>query len=109
MRRLVESDYAARCSGCDWQRHLLECRQCDHVCRDHEARIINISLAGPTPSSRLQSAVNYAWNNGAVIFAAAGNRAFSSPVYPAACDNVVAVSATEPGDTLAVSPITAAG
>jgi subtilisin family serine protease len=68
---------------------------------DHGARIINISLGGTTPSSTLQSAVNYAWNKGAVIFAAAGNSATSSPEYPAACDNVVAVSATEPGDTLA--------
>jgi subtilisin family serine protease len=68
---------------------------------DHGARIINISLAGTTPSSTLQSAVNYAWSKGAVIFAAAGNSSSTSPVYPAACDNVVAISATEPGDTLA--------
>jgi hypothetical protein len=68
---------------------------------DHGARIINISLAGTSPSSALQSAVNYAWNKGAVVFAGAGNSGNSTPNYPAACDNVVAVSATEPTDTLA--------
>ncbi|HXI42732.1 MAG TPA: Ig-like domain-containing protein [Bryobacteraceae bacterium] len=68
---------------------------------DHGARIISISIAGPTASSTLQSAVDYAWSKGAVIFAAAGNSGTSTPVYPAACNNVLAISATEPTDTLA--------
>ena len=68
---------------------------------DHGARIINISLIGTSPSSALQSAVNYAWNKGSVVFAAAGNSGSSTLNYPAACDNVVAVSATEATDTLA--------
>ena len=68
---------------------------------DHGVRIINISIAGSTASSTLQSAVDYAWSKGAVIFAAAGNKSSSSPMYPAACNNVLAISATEPGDTLA--------
>ena len=68
---------------------------------DHGARVINISIGGSTPSSTLQSAVNYAWNKGSVVFASAMNSAGSAPYYPAACDNVVAVSATEPNDTLA--------
>src|SRR6185503_14280822 len=67
---------------------------------DHGARIISISIAGPTASSTLQSAVDYAWNKGSVIFAAAGNSSSSAPTYPAACNNVVAISATEPTDTL---------
>jgi subtilisin family serine protease len=68
---------------------------------DHGARIINMSLAGSTPSSTLQSAVNYAWSKGVVIFASAGNYSTSTPYYPAACDNVVAVSATDNNDNLA--------
>jgi thermitase len=68
---------------------------------DHGARIINISLGGPSASSAMQSAVNYAWSKGAVVFAAAGNDTGSTPNYPAACTNVVAVSATEPNGTLA--------
>jgi hypothetical protein len=68
---------------------------------DHGARIISISIGGSASSSTLQSAVNYAWSKGAVIFAAAMNYSSSTPYYPAACTNVVAVSATEPTDTLA--------
>jgi subtilisin family serine protease len=68
---------------------------------DHGARIINISLGGPSSSSALQSAVNYAWSKGAVIFAASGNSSTSTPMYPAACTSVVAVSGTEPNGTLA--------
>lgn len=67
---------------------------------DHGVRIINLSLAGSSASSTLQSAVNYAWNKGAVVFAAAGNYATSAPYYPAACDYVVAVSATNSADGL---------
>jgi hypothetical protein len=67
---------------------------------DHGIRIINISIGGASSSSVLQSAVNYAWSKGSVIFAAAMNNSTSSPYYPAACQYVVAVSATESNDTL---------
>lgn len=68
---------------------------------DRGARIISISLCGSSPSSTLQSAENYAWNKGSVIFAAAGNSSSSSPNYPAADPNVVAVSASDQGGTFA--------
>jgi hypothetical protein len=68
---------------------------------DHGARIINISLGGSTASSALQSAVDYAWNKGSVVFAAASNNSNSTQYYPAACNNVVAVSATDQTDSLA--------
>jgi thermitase len=68
---------------------------------DHGARIINLSLGGPSSSSSLQSAINYAWNKNIVIVAAAGNAGTSTPQYPAACSNVVAVSATDSNDALA--------
>jgi thermitase len=68
---------------------------------DHGVRIINISIGGSTASSTLQSAVDYAWGKGAVIFAAAGNNSSSTPIYPAACNHVVSVSATVSNDTLA--------
>ena len=68
---------------------------------DHGIRIMNISIGGSSPSSTLQSAVNYAWNKGAVIFASAMNFSTSTPYYPAACTNVIAVSATDSNDTLA--------
>jgi len=68
---------------------------------DKGIKIINISIGGSSSSSTLQNAVNYAWNNGAVIFASAMNYSSSTPYYPAACNNVVAVSATNRDDTIA--------
>jgi thermitase len=68
---------------------------------DHGAQIINLSVGGSSPSSALQSAVNYAWSKGLTIFASAMNNSSSAPMYPAACTNVLAVSATDVGDVLA--------
>jgi hypothetical protein len=68
---------------------------------DHGARIVNVSIGGTSPSSTLQNAVNYAWNKGTVVFAAAGNGGSSTPYYPAACQNVVSVGATDGSDLLA--------
>ncbi len=65
---------------------------------DRGARIINLSLGGTGSSSTLQNAVNYAWNKGAVIVAAAGNNGDNIAFYPAACQNVVSVSATDSAD-----------
>ena len=64
------------------------------------ARVINVSIAGSAASSTLQNAVNYAWSRNVVVVAAAGNNGNSTLMYPAACANVMAVSATEPNDTL---------
>jgi subtilisin family serine protease len=72
-----------------------------HYAVDAGARIINISIAGSSPSSTLQDAIDYAWDHNVVVVAAAGNNADNVPQYPAACEHVIAVSATEPGDTLA--------
>jgi subtilisin family serine protease len=68
---------------------------------DRGVRLINISLGGGVPSSALQSAVDYAWNKGALIFASAMNNGSSDPYYPAACNHVMAVSATDSNDHLA--------
>ena len=68
---------------------------------DHGAQIINLSLGGSSPSTVLQTAVNYAWGKGVTIFASAMNNSSSAPMYPAACTNVLAVSATDVGDVLA--------
>jgi type VII secretion-associated serine protease mycosin len=68
---------------------------------DHGARVINMSLGGYSYSASLQDAVNYAFNRGLVIVAAAGNDNTSSPSYPAACQNVIAVAATDQNDNKA--------
>ena len=66
---------------------------------DRGARIINMSLGGTSSSRTLQDAVNYAWKKNCVLIAAAGNNGNDTAVYPAACANVVAVSATNSSDT----------
>lgn len=68
---------------------------------DHHVRVMNISIGGSSSSSTLQNAVNYAWSKGAVIVACAQNYATSAPYYPAACDHVLAISATTSSDILA--------
>ncbi len=65
---------------------------------DKGARIINLSLGGTSSSRTLQDAVNYAWKKNVILIAAAGNNGNNTAVYPAACTNVVAVSATNSSD-----------
>lgn len=66
---------------------------------DRGAKVINLSLGGTASSRALQDAVNYAWNKQSVLVAAAGNNGSNIAFYPAACTNVVAVSATNVSDT----------
>jgi len=61
---------------------------------DHGADIINLSIGGPYQSQTLQDAVNYAWEHGVVLVAAAGNENTNLPAYPAAYDPVLAVAGT---------------
>ena len=68
---------------------------------DHGVKVINISIGGTSSDAYMQSAMNYAWSKGAVIVAAAGNSGNTTPMYPAACTNVVAVAATTSTDTRA--------
>lgn len=68
---------------------------------DNGARIINLSLGGPSTSRTLEDAVNYARSKGVIIVAAAGNNSNNTPVYPAAYPGVVAVSASDQNDNLA--------
>lgn len=65
---------------------------------DCGARVINLSLAGTSTSDALQAAIDYAWSKGALVVAAAGNSGSTAIAYPAACRNVIAVSATDASD-----------
>jgi thermitase len=67
---------------------------------DQGARAINLSFAGPGYLASVATAVDYAWNKGAVVVAAAGNSADTMPYYPAALPHVVAVSGLGSYDTL---------
>ena len=65
---------------------------------DNDADVINLSLGGGFPSITLESAINYAWNQGVVIVAAAGNNGSSSRVYPGSYANSIAVASTGQND-----------
>lgn len=66
------------------------------------AKVISMSLGGRFDSFTLQNAVNYAWNKGALLVAAAGNDYSGKISYPAAYANVIAVSALNQDDSFAV-------
>jgi thermitase len=68
---------------------------------DNGAKVINMSLGGTSSSSTLQQAVDYAWNKGVVVVAAAGNSNTSAMFYPAAYTNCIAVAATDQNDARA--------
>src|SRR5205814_4553362 len=50
---------------------------------DNGAKVILMGFSNPGFSQSLQDAVNYAWGKGAVVVAATGNAASTSPTYPA--------------------------
>ena len=62
---------------------------------DHGANVINLSLGGPTSGEALCDAVAYAQSQDVLVIASAGNGGNGRLNYPAACPNVVAVSATD--------------
>lgn len=68
---------------------------------DNGANVINISLELTEKSAALSEAVEYAWNKGALLIAAAGNNISNIPVYPAGYGNVISVAALTTDDTLA--------
>jgi thermitase len=65
---------------------------------DEGARVINLSLGGPIGTSTLELAVNYAWGQGAVVVAAAGNDGVATTFYPAGYANAIGVASTNVGD-----------
>lgn len=61
---------------------------------DNGAEVVNVSLEGPERSAVLRNATEYAWNNGAIVVAAAGNQGTNTLTYPAGYSNVVGVAGT---------------
>ncbi len=68
---------------------------------DNGCQIINMSLGGPSGSSTLQNAVQYADAAGVTIIVAAGNAGTSTPQYPAAYPECISVTAVRYDNTLA--------
>jgi len=69
---------------------------------DNGAVVINVSIEIRGNSPELERAVNYAWNNGAIVIAAAGNGGTQTPVYPAYYEHVLSVAGTDQDDGLAL-------
>ncbi len=65
---------------------------------DHGANVINMSWGGPGFYQTGQNVVNYAYNKGCVLVAAAGNDGNTSPSYPADYHHVIAVASTNYND-----------
>ena len=65
---------------------------------DHGAHIISISWGGKSDSQLIHNAINYAYSQGVVLVAAAGNYDSDKNFYPAAYENVIAVAATDHND-----------
>lgn len=65
------------------------------------AKVINMSLGQRVSSRTLETAVNNAWDAGAVVVAAAGNAGTQAKIYPGAYPNVIAVAATDNTDAKA--------
>jgi thermitase len=67
----------------------------------NRAKVINLSLGFAASSRIVEHAVNYAWGQGVVVVAAAGNDNTDKPSYPAAYKNVISVAATDQMDNKA--------
>ena len=63
----------------------------------HHADVILLSwgITGGASSRALETAINYADNQGAIIVAAAGNFGTTARIYPAAFENVISVGAVD--------------
>lgn len=68
---------------------------------DNGARVINMSLGATSYSLGEEAAVDYAWDHGVVVVAAAGNDSNDAYHYPAAHRNAIAVAATDASDNRA--------
>lgn len=65
---------------------------------DHGAQIISLSWGGVGYSQAEQEVIDYAYNKGIVIVAAAGNEDSSTQSYPAAYNHVIAVASLDDDD-----------
>lgn len=65
---------------------------------DHGAKIVSLSWGGPGFSQLEQDVINYAYNNGVLIVAAAGNENNDESSYPAAYEHVISVASLDASD-----------
>ncbi|AXR82561.1 S8 family peptidase [Natrarchaeobaculum sulfurireducens] len=68
-------------------------------CADNDVDVINLSLGGSDEAQVLEDALEYAYERGVLIVAAAGNDGSTGGIdYPAAYDECIAVGATDERD-----------
>jgi len=68
---------------------------------DNGARIISMSFGSEENSITMQNVISYAYSQGAILVAAAGNIGNDYPFYPAVYPNVLSVAATDQNDNKA--------
>lgn len=65
---------------------------------NNSARVITMSFGDTADVQTVRNAINYAYSKGVVLVASAGNDNSFTKMYPAAYDNVIAVSSTNISD-----------
>jgi subtilisin family serine protease len=65
---------------------------------ENGANIISNSWGSSGYSQTVKETIDYAYSNGVVMIAAAGNNGSNSPHYPAAYDHIMAIAATDAND-----------
>ena len=67
---------------------------------DHGGRVISMSWGTETSSEFLEYAIGYAQEKGLLVVASAGNQPINRPMYPAAYEGVLGISAVTPDGEL---------
>ncbi|MFQ5909444.1 MAG: S8 family serine peptidase, partial [Thermoplasmata archaeon] len=68
---------------------------------ENDADVISMSLGGSSSPVSVKNQAQNAWDNGTLLVAASGNNGANGVIYPAKYDTVIAVGATNSGDTRA--------
>jgi len=82
----------------DFEGAMIACYEGIVYAADHGCQIINCSWGSPSKSPLCDDVVAYALERGCIIIAAAGNTGTDVKYYPAACEGVISVAATNSSD-----------
>lgn len=110
---LATGNNAIGFAGVNWNSKIMACKITDnkgtgyysgwidaiYFAVDHGAKVINISAGGLSPSTLLENAINYAYNNNVIVVCSVGNSNSLINQYPAKYANTITVGATNPDDT----------
>ena len=103
-------------AGVDWNCKIMVCKVTKENCYgnyvwwsdaiyyavDNGANVIKMVGRGESPSTLLENAVNYAYDNNVYVVVGAGSQNSLITQYPAKYDNVLTIGATDPDDTRSV-------